>query len=324
MLDSYHTELLDATEIGSAVDYLKTGHVVSFPTETVYGLGAPIFSEAVIKKIFDVKGRPSDNPLIAHISNIEQVHDIAIDIPEDFYLLAEAFFPGPLTVILPKHPNVPLLASAGLPTIGVRMPEHPVALELIKQLGEPIVAPSANISGRPSSTSYQHVLDDFQGRIAAVLISPPSSIGLESTVVSIIGEEPVVLRPGKITAEEISLVLKKKVRLASYDEVHQGPILSPGMKYRHYAPKASVRLFFSLSELERYLQKEPALYRLLLCNEKVAESSSLEIAPLSSNGLYAALRHADDLAVAEVLALCDRSIQKQHDLMNRLLKASQG
>ncbi|MCX6989189.1 MAG: L-threonylcarbamoyladenylate synthase [Chlamydiae bacterium] len=323
-LPFYHTQLLGDSEVRIAVDYLKKGHVVAFPTETVYGLGAPIFAEASIAKIFQVKGRPSDNPLIAHISQVDQVQQIAVDIPDDFYLLAQEFFPGPLTVVLRKHQNVPLIASAGLSSIGVRMPNHPLALQLIQELGQPIVAPSANLSGKPSATTYQHVLDDFKGKIAAVLCSLPCLIGLESTVLSLIGDHPVILRPGQITLEQIKSVLKKEVSVVQGCSIGQGPILSPGMKYRHYAPKAPVKLFFLREDLDRYLTIQPMIKRLLLLNERVEISSYINIMPLTANLLYAALRTADDNAVCEVLALCDPTVQADCSLMNRLAKASQG
>ena len=201
------TERLSPDQLQRAADLLKAGHLVAFPTETVYGLGAPIFSPEAIQSIFKVKGRPADNPLIAHVSSVEQVSRIALEIPEAFYRLAEVFFPGPLTVVLKRRPDVPSIVSAGLETIAVRMPSHPIALKLISLVDEPLVAPSANLSGMPSSTQAEHVLDDFDGKIAAVVDGGKTEIGIESTVINLLGETPILLRPGSISKEALEKVL---------------------------------------------------------------------------------------------------------------------
>src|SRR3989338_2727371 len=174
------TKVLKEEGLREAAALLKKGEVVAFPTETVYGLGAPVFYKEAILKIFALKHRPPDNPLIAHISNLSELAQIVTHLPDEFFLLEKRFFPGPLTLILPVHPAVPKEATAGLKNIGVRMPAHPLTLELITRVGEPLVAPSANLSGRPSSTSAGHVLEDFEGRIPAILDGGECAIGIES------------------------------------------------------------------------------------------------------------------------------------------------
>jgi L-threonylcarbamoyladenylate synthase len=294
-------------EVSKAVELLKQGDVVAFPTETVYGLGAAIFNPTAIQAIFSVKGRPSDNPLIAHLSDLEQVKAIAIDIPKEFYTLAEAFFPGPLTIVLKRHPNVPDLVSAGLPTIALRMPKHPLAIALIRGVGEPLVAPSANLSGKPSSTSARHVLEDFDGKIAAVIDGGECSIGIESTVLSLLDpEHPVILRPGSITADEIESVLGRPVHI---DQGKGSVALAPGMKYRHYAPKAPMHLFTQRDAFEQFLKDHSLPNQLVL--KTVAEGN-----------LYANLRKADQEHCSQIVIYCDPSVQKQAGLMNRLTKAA--
>jgi L-threonylcarbamoyladenylate synthase len=218
---------------------IRQGEIVAFPTETVYGLGANVFDEAAIRKIFQAKGRPTDNPLIAHIADAEQFDLLAEHLPAMAAQLSAAFFPGPLTLVVPKHPQVPLLATAGLPTIGVRMPRHDLARAFIRACGVPLVAPSANVSGRPSPTTWQAVQADLAGKIAGILQGDQTEVGLESTVVDCTGEVPVVLRAGAITLEQLQAVIPAS-RLA--EPIEQSAPKSPGLKYRHYAPRAHVIL----------------------------------------------------------------------------------
>ena len=231
------TELTKSVE--SAARYIVEGEVVAFPTETVYGLGANIFNEAAIAKIFAAKGRPSDNPLIAHIATLDQLLSLAREIPPAARLLIDRFFPGPLTVVLPKLPAVPMIATAGLETIRVRMPDHPLAIELLRACGLPLVAPSANLSGRPSPTTWQAVLEDLEGRIACILQGEPTRVGLESTVVDCTAAVPTLLRAGAITLEELRHVIPG---LAISDPHIPAAPKSPGMKYRHYSPHARIVL----------------------------------------------------------------------------------
>lgn len=231
----------------TAADFIRAGEVVAFPTETVYGLGASIFDEAAIARIFMAKGRPGDNPLIAHIADLAQLGAIAATIPTAARRLIERFFPGPLTVILPKRDEVPLLATGGLTTIGVRMPDHPLALQFLRACGVPLVAPSANISGRPSPTTWQAVYQDLNGRIACILCGEPTRVGLESTVVDCTAAMPVVLRAGAITIEQLQTVLPG---ISLTDHHAAAAPRSPGMKYRHYSPHARVRLCHTPADLQ--------------------------------------------------------------------------
>jgi L-threonylcarbamoyladenylate synthase len=222
-----------------AARFIQRGEVVAFPTETVYGLGANIFNEEAVKKIFIAKERPADNPLIAHIFDLSQLEQITSEIPEIAAKLIEFFFPGPLTLILPKNEKVPPVVTAGLNTIGVRMPKDLVARQFLRACGAPIVAPSANLSGRPSPTTWQAVRADLNGRISCILKGDQTKIGLESTVVDCTGETPVILRAGAVTLEELSGVAPQT---KIWSETDLAAPKSPGMKHRHYAPKAKVVL----------------------------------------------------------------------------------
>jgi len=233
--------------VEEAAARIRAGEVVAFPTETVYGLGANALDPAAVAKIFLAKGRPSDNPLIVHIASKEQLHLLIADMPNGAEELMSAFWPGPLTLIFPKSVLVPDIITAGGETVAIRWPSHPVALELIRQSGVPIAAPSANLSGKPSPTKAEHVLEDLDGRIPLILDGGQTDIGLESTVVDLTGSAPTLLRPGKITAVQLEQVLGKKL---SSGKASEGTLRSPGMKYRHYAPKAKVLLFSELTTLK--------------------------------------------------------------------------
>lgn len=301
-----HTQILTPDQLEEAAALLHRGEIVAFPTETVYGLGARIFDQPAIDKIFQVKGRPSDNPLIAHLSSLDQLSQVAQEIPDDFFRLADVFFPGPLTLVLRRHPAVPAKVSAGLDTIALRMPAHPVARGLITALGEPVVAPSANLSGKPSSTSAAHVLEDFSGKIAAVIDGGVSEVGIESTVMSLIDPSfPVLLRLGTIRKQQLEAVLGKPIEMASSTT----PTASPGMKYRHYAPRATVRLFCDLHALRAYHTHPDK--QMIIADE------------LSAHSLYALLRLADAHSKEEVLIFCSDTTRADAALMDRLTKASQ-
>ena len=226
------------TEIGKrdliqrGAELIKQGEVVAFPTETVYGLGADAFNPNAVAKIFEAKGRPQDNPLIVHIADVSSLESIARDIPPSAYFLLERFSPGPLTLVLKKNPNLPFCVSAGLDTVGVRIPCHEIALDLIKQSATAICAPSANTSSRISPTTAEHVLDDMQGKIPLIIDGGSCDIGLESTVLDLTSPYPTILRQGAITEEMLCECLGEI-------KTHKGEIKkakSPGMKYRHYAP----------------------------------------------------------------------------------------
>ena len=233
--DKVYPQIVDAAKI------LQLGQVVAFPTETVYGLGANAFSDEAVQLIFQAKGRPSDNPLIVHIANNKQLEELVEEIPEGAKKLMEAFWPGPLTIILKSKKQVSKFVTAGLSTVGVRMPDHPVALALIEASGLPIAAPSANTSGKPSPTSAKHVFEDLNGRIAGIVDGGSTGVGLESTVIDCSQEVFTILRPGSITPEMIKKVVSNvEIDPATLKETEAPK--SPGMKYKHYAPDAQMHL----------------------------------------------------------------------------------
>jgi L-threonylcarbamoyladenylate synthase len=222
-----------------AAEFIKNGGIVAFPTETVYGLGANIFDEKAIEKIFKAKQRPADNPLIAHVGNLEQINLLVSRITPNARKFIEAFFPAPLTLVLPKAEKVPLIATANLETIGIRMPRNKLAQEFLRECETPLVAPSANLSGRPSPTTWQAVHEDLNGRIDCILQGETTEIGLESTVVDCTSSIPLILRSGAITLEDLQReVPETKIYQVKKDEI----IRSPGLKHRHYAPRAKVVL----------------------------------------------------------------------------------
>jgi len=225
---------------------IREGGLVAFPTETVYGLGADAFCEQAIERIFNVKGRPFDNPLIVHLSDISQLELIAKEPPLEAKKLGEKFWPGPLTLVLHRKDEVTSVVSAGLSTVAVRIPAHKAALDLISEARTPIAAPSANLSGRPSPTEPSHVEQDLAGKIDAILDGGICSIGLESTVVDLTGKEPILLRPGGVNVEHIESCLSRPV-LGTGGQNSQQPA-SPGMKYRHYAPQNCLILFKGLKD----------------------------------------------------------------------------
>ncbi|MCA1623096.1 MAG: threonylcarbamoyl-AMP synthase [Acidobacteria bacterium] len=230
------------TSPAEAAEFIKRGGIVAFPTETVYGLGANVFDEKAIKKIFQAKQRPNDNPLIAHVGNIEQIKLLVSKINETAQKFTEAFFPAPLTLVLQKAKNVPLIATANLETIGVRMPKNELALEFLKNCETPIVAPSANISGKPSPTTWQAVFEDLNQRIDCILQGEATEVGLESTVLDCTTETPFVLRTGAVTLEQLQKI-EPKTRLYKISEMETPK--SPGLKHRHYSPQAKVILVSS-------------------------------------------------------------------------------
>lgn len=231
----------DQPSLEKAAQIINKGGLVAFPTETVYGLGAAATDAAAVAGIYKAKGRPADNPLIVHLSDPGQLENVARAITKKVYKLTDRFWPGPLSLVLPRSEKIPELVSAGLPSVAVRMPDHRTALDFIRLSGVPIAAPSANRSGRPSPTTYRHVLEDLTGRIDAVIKSSPCKVGLESTVLDLTGEVPVILRPGGVSREELEEVMSCTVEVAGARGQFVRP-LSPGMKYRHYSPRAKLFL----------------------------------------------------------------------------------
>lgn len=224
--------------IRKAARLVRNGKLVAFPTETVYGLGADAFNASAVRKIFGAKGRPSDNPLIVHIADVKDLSRVARDIPEKVRELARTFWPGPLTLILHRNKSIPHAVTGGGDTVAVRIPDNRIARELIRESGTPVAAPSANRSTRPSSTSADHVLEDFSGKIPLVLDGGPTPVGVESTVLDLTSRVPSILRPGKIGREELECVVGRIKKQKSRSSKPK----SPGQKYRHYAPQAQVVL----------------------------------------------------------------------------------
>lgn len=246
----------DRAALEEAAELLRSGGLVAIPTETVYGLAANALDPEAAGAIYHAKGRPSDNPLIVHVCDVEAIRPLVREIPDCLYRLAERFWPGPLTIILPKSALVPLQTTGGLDTVALRIPAHPVARELIRLAGTPLAAPSANRSGCPSPTSAAHCMQDMEGRIHAVVDSGNCTIGLESTVMTLCSQPPRILRPGAVTIEMLREILPDVVMdPAVFGETKPGErVLSPGMKYRHYSPEARVILVRgSLAQFLNYL-----------------------------------------------------------------------
>ncbi len=220
--------------ITRAVSVLSQGNVVVFPTETVYGIGASALQAKAVKKIFKAKGRPSDNPLIVHVASDEQLRMLVSEIPDKAKQLIKKFWPGALTIIFRKSSKVPMIVTANLDTVAVRMPSHSLARVIIQEAG-PVAAPSANISGRPSGTTARHIIEDLQGKVDLIIDGGKSLIGIESTVIDVTVEPPIILRPGYITKEQLERVIGKVLVSG-----HKTKVKSPGMKYSHYSPKAQV------------------------------------------------------------------------------------
>ena len=266
------TKIFGKEGISEAAEILKGGGLVAFPTETVYGLGGNGLDKEAAKKIYAAKGRPSDNPLILHVSSIEEVYPLVKALPEKAKKLMEAFWPGPLTLVLPKSDLVPKESTGGLETVALRSPENALTLDLIRACGFPIAGPSANLSGRPSPTEASHVFEDLGGRIEGILEDGAVGIGVESTIVDLSENCPTLLRPGAITVEDLEEVLGEKVTI---DPTLLGKSMAegftpkaPGMKYRHYAPKAEMILFKKKEEDETRSGQEEIAELILSYGEK--------------------------------------------------------
>lgn len=233
---------IDSQKIEYAAQVIKAGGLVAFPTETVYGLGANALDEKAVSNIFDAKGRPADNPLIVHIAEKSEVRRLVSDIPANALPLMDKFWPGPLTMVMKKSGEIPSIVTAGMDTVAIRMPAHPIALALIRQSGLPIAAPSANTSGRPSPTEASHVIDDLSSKVDIIIDAGHAKVGLESTVLDVLSDPPVILRPGGVTPVQLEELLGKVDIDPAVMAKADGDLKprSPGMKYTHYSPKADV------------------------------------------------------------------------------------
>ena len=317
-----------------AANIIMQGGLVAIPTETVYGLGANGLDENAVAKIFEAKGRPQDNPLILHISGPEQIELFCHHIPQAAYDLAEKFWPGPLTMVLPAKSVVPRRTTAGLDTVGIRCPDSDVTREIIRLSGVPLAAPSANISGKPSTTTAKHVLYDHDGRIDAIVDGGACRVGVESTIVDLSGEKPRLLRPGGISPEQLAEVLGEiEVDKAVTAQLGKDDIVrAPGMKYRHYAPTAPVVIVSGSREAAaRYIHAHFTPGDRVLCFEEeltlytgcnpLSYGLEADVNTLSA-GLFAALRELDDASIHQVYARCPVGGGVAYAVQNRLKKAA--
>ena len=330
------TKLLKPTDeaINLACELLKKGEVVGVPTETVYGLAGDSTNSDAIKKIFKAKGRPSDNPLIVHISDMEMLDGIVSSVPNDAKILAEKFWPGPLTIIMPKGKKVCDENCAGLDSVGVRMPSNKIAHEIIKRSGTPFSAPSANLSGKPSPTNAQDVFEDMNGRIPLIIDGGECQAGLESTVISVLTETPTILRPGVITKEMISDALNKEVVVAKAVTAgvqNDEQVLSPGMKYKHYAPKAQVVILNgSIEKFVEYVNSNKTNKTYVLCFENEQHLFNLPTitfglehdANSQAKNLFSSLRKLDSTNAELVFARCPETTGVALAVYNRLIRSA--
>lgn len=324
--------------MNEAAKLIQNGSLVAFPTETVYGLGANALDPVAISKIYQAKGRPSDNPLIVHVANLSMVEELVTEIPSLARKAMKRFWPGPLTLVMPRSASVPNCVTAGLDTVAIRMPSHPVALSLIDAAGLPIAAPSANRSGRPSPTRGQHVIEDLDGLIAGIIIGPESQFGVESTVLDVSGEIPEILRPGGVTREML---------LEIYSEVRVDPALesvdtkqipkSPGQKYRHYAPKAKMTVMQGSLSFKKKCAlaalKENSGKGVVLASDELADLlpdqnvwnlGSYDCPEIAANRLFDLLRMCDARKIQWILAEGYKEEGLGAALMNRMRKAAGG
>ena len=327
-------------ELKIVCNLIRNGELVIFPTETVYGIGANALDENAVGKIFIAKGRPSDNPLIVHIADRTKINEIAEDITEMEQILIDAFMPGPFTIILKRRPEIPDVVTAGLDTVAVRMPDNIIARGIIQFSGVPIAAPSANVSGKPSGTSVEDIRAELEGKVSAIVDGGETQIGLESTVVKVVDEVPVILRPGKITPEDIEKIAGKVIVDNKVFEkvVENENVESPGMKYKHYAPETKCTLVNYENDLDQifYLKRKikevsedvvvigfsEHKEKLQLSEEKFIEIGSKRDLEKYAREIYSALRKADKLNPKLILIEGVKREGIGIAIMNRLLRAA--
>ena len=328
------TRLLTKQDVAAAAAILRGGGLLGVPTETVYGLGADGLNGDAVRRIFQAKGRPQDNPLILHIPEAGWLEQYCRDVPEAAYRLAERFWPGPLTMILPRREIVPDAVTCGLDTVGARCPDHPVTLEIIRAAGVPVAAPSGNLSGRPSPTCAAHMLEDMDGRIDAIVDGGPCGVGVESTIIDLTAPVPRLLRPGGLPLEALREVLGE----VAVDRAVLAPLSAgerpkaPGMKYRHYAPRAPVTVVAgSAAGTARYIRSVMGEHTGVICFDEFAGDFSgcavKSIGPAADAGeqarrVFDALRSFDGTDVSAIYAQCPGEGGLGLAVANRLKKAA--
>ncbi|MGN0244222.1 MAG: L-threonylcarbamoyladenylate synthase [Lachnospiraceae bacterium] len=331
----------EGESLREAADILKRGGLVAFPTETVYGLGGDALRSDAAHRIYEAKGRPSDNPLIVHIADMVSVSSLAKEIPEQARMAMEAFWPGPLTVILNKTEEVPRETTGGLDTVAIRMPDNPVTLSLIRQSGIFLAGPSANTSGRPSPTTAEHVKQDLNGKVDMILDHGAAGIGIESTIVDFTGEMPMILRPGYITKTMLEQVIGPVCMDAALDsrKITKEPPKAPGMKYKHYAPKADLTIvegtdedavFETIHALTLEQQENGRKVGVIATTESVNRYSQGIVKVIGTRekdttiaaGLYQVLREFDEIDVDVIYSEAFTDGALGQAIMNRLLKAA--
>jgi L-threonylcarbamoyladenylate synthase len=325
------TEVLRADNAGiaRAAEVIRSGGLVAFPTETVYGLGADALNENAVRKIFLAKERPPDDPLIVHIASVQQITLLARHIPQRVWDVTERFWPGPLTLVLPKTEKVPAVTTGGLDTVAVRAPAHPVAKKLIELSGCPIAAPSANLFGRPSPTTAQHVLEDLDGRIELVVDGGPTPIGVESTVLDMTQDPPMILRPGGVTLEALQEILGEVRLLRTSDR--EAARRSPGTRYRHYAPRATL-ILAAPDELEEIMTRlrgrKVGLIAVGHYGRGVGGEGQIVLMPSDlseyARRLFAVLRELDERGVEVIVVEKVEERGLGRAIMDRLRRASSG
>ena len=324
----------DAAGIARGAELLRQGELVALPTETVYGIAADARNGEAVKKIFVAKGRPQDNPLIVHIAGPDMLPGLVSEVPERAQLLMAAFCPGPLTIIMPRGPEVAAECCAGLDTVGIRMPSHPVVQAIIRQSGCAFAAPSANLSGKPSPTNAQDVFTDMDGRLPLILDGGECAVGVESTVISVVGEKPTLFRPGHITLEELERALGEEVEVskAILEKLPEGAVVrSPGMKYKHYAPKADVTLLEgSFEQFKAYVDAHADQNPSCLCFTGEAEKLGVPCVEYGREGdgadqakhIFRSLRALDEQGDSVVYARCPQKDGLSMAVYNRLIRAA--
>lgn len=324
----------DEAGIDQAAQLLRRGEIFALPTETVYGIAADARQGAAVRKIFEAKGRPQDNPLIVHVAGPEMLPGLVAEVPERAQLLISAFCPGPLTIIMPRGPEVADECCAGLDTVGIRMPSHPVAREVIRRSGCAFAAPSANLSGRPSPTNTQDVLADMDGRLPLILDGGECAVGVESTVVSVVGPKPTLFRPGHITLEDLERALGEEVEVSAaiLEKLPEGAVVrSPGMKYKHYAPKADITILDgSFEQFRAYVQAHADQNPSCLCFTGEASQLGVPCVEYGREGdgadqakhLFRSLRALDEQGDGVVYARCPGRDGLSMAVYNRLVRAA--